>query len=248
MIEKTKCPKCGNSECEVLNDEVDIGVGIQKHLLGFDCPTCGQIAACNECGFPDCLPHHCLCSQFKTEKSMNTIKLTDDRNETAKVIHQANIKWWRSIDTGAPIERNRYELLALVVSEISECLEGERKNLMDDKLPHRRMAEVEQADAWIRLMDYAAGFGFPIHPRRLTEIPAANKGEALFNITESVIMIRDLLIPSGRRVGDTLDMIEDYCALHGYDLEGAINEKMQYNAVREDHTHEARRIAGGKQF
>lgn len=45
-------------------------------------------------------------------------------------------------------------LLALIHSEVSEALEGERKNLMDDKLPHRKMAEVELADAIIRIMDY----------------------------------------------------------------------------------------------
>lgn len=50
----------------------------------------------------------------------------------------------------------------LIVSEIAEAMEGERKNLMDDKLPHRRMAEVELADALIRIFDYAGGFGYDI--------------------------------------------------------------------------------------
>ena len=45
----------------------------------------------------------------------------------------------------------------LIVSEIAEAMEGERKNLMDDKLPHRKMAEVELADALIRIFDYAGG-------------------------------------------------------------------------------------------
>ncbi len=34
-------------------------------------------------------------------------------------------------------------------------MEGHRKDLMDDKLPHRRMVEVELADALIRIFDYA---------------------------------------------------------------------------------------------
>jgi NTP pyrophosphatase (non-canonical NTP hydrolase) len=45
------------------------------------------------------------------------------------------------------------EKIALIHSEISEGLEGYRKNLMDDKLPHRKMIEVEMADAVIRIAD-----------------------------------------------------------------------------------------------
>lgn len=113
-------------------------------------------------------------------------------NDLAQTVHAANLKWWQDMKTGAPIKRNKGELLALIHSEISEALEGERKDLMDDKLPHRKMAEVELADALIRILDYAAGFG--------------------------------------------------------YDIQGAFTEKMAFNSTREDHTHEARRIAGGKQF
>ena len=88
--------------------------------------------------------------------------MTNNLNELAARVHQANLKWWRSIDTGEPIQRNKGELLALIHSEISEALEGERKNLMDDKLPHRRAAEVELADAIIRILDYAGGFGYDL--------------------------------------------------------------------------------------
>lgn len=113
-------------------------------------------------------------------------------NDYAAECHRNNIKWWQDLDTGEPLKRNKGELLALIHSEISECLEGERKDLMDDKLPHRKMAEVELADTLIRIFDYAGAFG--------------------------------------------------------YDLEGAYQEKTEYNKRREDHKHEARKIAGGKQF
>lgn len=33
---------------------------------------------------------------------------------------------------------------------------------MDDKLPHRRMAEVELADALIRIFDYAGAHGYDL--------------------------------------------------------------------------------------
>lgn len=113
-------------------------------------------------------------------------------NDLSSVCHEANIRWWQDPKTGLPIERNKGELLCLIHSEISEAMEGERKNLMDDKLPHRRMAEVELVDALIRIFDYAGAYG--------------------------------------------------------YDLEGAFNEKMQYNANREDHKHEIRLKENGKKF
>lgn len=85
-----------------------------------------------------------------------------DLNDYAAESHAANMKWWQNIETGERIERNKGELLCLIHSEISEAMEGERKGLMDDKLPHRRMAEVELVDALIRIFDYAGAFGYDL--------------------------------------------------------------------------------------
>jgi len=110
--------------------------------------------------------------------------------------HGAAVKggWWSDLKTGESIVglRNVGELLCLVHSEISEAMEAHRKNLMDDKLPHRRGIEVELADAIIRICDLAGA--------------------------------------------------------HNLDLGGAIVEKMNYNAQREDHRIENRKAAGGKAY
>lgn len=109
----------------------------------------------------------------------------DSINELSKEIHESNVVagWWTDLkfdskvraltDTGMDettalsvlktlgIERslkssrNTGELLCLIHSEVSEAMEGDRKNLMDDKLPHRKMLEVELADAMIRIFDLA---------------------------------------------------------------------------------------------
>lgn len=83
-------------------------------------------------------------------------------NRLAADVHKANAKWWVDIDTQQPITRNRPEMMMLMVSEIAEAMEGYRKNLPDDKLPHRSMEEVEMADALIRILDYCAGHGLDL--------------------------------------------------------------------------------------
>lgn len=110
----------------------------------------------------------------------------------SEIIHLLNSKWWHDLDTGERLVRNKAEMICLMHSELSEAMEGERKGLMDDHLPHRPMAEVELADAVIRIMDYAAA--------------------------------------------------------HGYDVGGAIFEKVVYNLERKDHSPEHRRGDGGKKF
>lgn len=52
--------------------------------------------------------------------------------------------------------------LCLIHSEISEAMEGHRKDLKDDKLPHRPMIEVELADAMIRIADLAGALGLDL--------------------------------------------------------------------------------------
>ena len=77
-------------------------------------------------------------------------------------VHARNARWWRDPATHEPIERNVGVMLMLTVSELAEAMEGHRKSLMDDHLPHRPMIEVELADAVIRIMDMAEGLSLDL--------------------------------------------------------------------------------------
>ena len=65
--------------------------------------------------------------------------------------------WWTDMKTGESLigKRNKPEMMMLMVSEISEMMEGTRKGLPDDKLPWRKMEEVELGDLMIRAGDYS---------------------------------------------------------------------------------------------
>lgn len=74
-----------------------------------------------------------------------------------KLIYARNVEngWYTDLETGEFIEKNIGEMLMLIVTEVGESMEGSRKGLMDDHLPHRPMIEVELADAMIRILDLA---------------------------------------------------------------------------------------------
>lgn len=121
-------------------------------------------------------------------------------NGASQLAHHCHLQslhsgWWHDPETKEAHELTpeRFaQKLCLIHSEISEAMEGHRKSLMDDKLPHREMVEVELADAVIRIYDLA-----------------------------------------GRA---------------GYDVIGAMVEKLAYNAHRADHKPENRAAAGGKAY
>lgn len=93
-----------------------------------------------------------ITKEFLNESNQNNVE--DTLNGLSFVLHLVSDSagWWDGLDG------NKLAIpakLALVHSELSEALEAHRKDMMDDKLTHRKGIEVELADALIRIFDIA---------------------------------------------------------------------------------------------
>lgn len=176
-----------------------------------------------------------------------------DLNALASEIHAANSHWWHNPATGERLVRNEGEMFMLMISELSEAMEGARKHLMDDKLPEREMLEVELADFIIRLLDWAGAHSVLIMDRNvLPPIDSSNIGEWLFRMTKFLGLMSNVPLDNKTELGfyvcAAVRRTEMFCDEFSLDLWAALKEKMAYNATRHDHTNEARLAPGGKKW
>lgn len=181
-----------------------------------------------------------------------------DFNELAKQIFEQNraVGWWDDMD------RCVFQSLQLVSTEIAEATEGERKNLMDDKLPHRRMGEVELADALIRILDLGGRYGWGYKYKFLYEDMSFRLGRedqttgslhllcnmALYYLAEDIYQhgLSDIFASFGySQLINTILIVGDKLK---YDIVGAMYEKLEFNKHREDHKRENRALENGKKF
>lgn len=101
----------------------------------------------------------------ENKKAMPTLEFLKENRETqiANINVLVNICGGIARETGwDEKKREMGTKLCLVHSEISEAMEGYRKDLHDDHLPHRKMFEVELADAVIRIFHIAREQGLDL--------------------------------------------------------------------------------------
>ncbi|AZF88571.1 hypothetical protein [Vibrio phage P23] len=172
--------------------------------------------------------------------------------ELQSKIHAQNVEmgWWDK-------PRSFSVITNLGVSENSEAMEGDRKNLKDDHLTKYPMVVVELADSSIRSFDYLGSidntefpfindvskyyrvnnfqFNLALSTRMLTQAwfwteIEPNKSNAIRCIKQSILI--------------NWHMIQDL----GFDPLQIILEKVEYNKHRADHKRENREKDGGKKY
>jgi NTP pyrophosphatase (non-canonical NTP hydrolase) len=91
------------------------------------------------------------------------VQLTHLQYQTRQVANLQETIYNQNVEAGWHSKpREVGTCLMLIVSEIAEAMEGDRKGLMDDHLPNRPMLEVELADAIIRILDLAGREGLDV--------------------------------------------------------------------------------------
>lgn len=162
--------------------------------------------------------------------------------ELAAEIHQDNVAagWWDEYLPDRKHERTETAMM-LIVSELSEAMEGHRKGLMDDHLPAEKMFDVELADAMIRMLDLAGALGITVNDDPalvdIIKVRLANKPvpAQLYGI---------VMAPLGLNIYRTIAVAE----MNNVDLWRLVAAKRAYNRNRADHKRENRAAVGGKKY
>lgn len=170
-----------------------------------------------------------------------------DITAIANEIHAENVKvgWWDDY----PVKTDRHETaMMLVVSEISEAMEGHRKNLMDDHLPEFKMFDVELADALIRLLDLAGAYEIIFGEKFVENVTGFR---LIYTIPEQLyLIVQDAAANSSRHevIIKTIDTLLNVATLNNVDIWKLVALKRAYNRKRLDHKRENRALENGKKF
>lgn len=157
-------------------------------------------------------------------------------------VYERNLKagWWTNIETGLPKKRNVGELFILFVTEIAEAYEAWMTHEPDDKLPHHPGLGVELADLGIRWADFCGALmaGNIIGPSPSVRNPGDDMFLEIVNVAKRYEAIRK----TPEAVGEP----EEADHIPAADVALMIDEKLAFNAKREDHKIENRLKEDGK--
>lgn len=163
-------------------------------------------------------------------------------------IHEQNkaVGWW---DEPRPFST----FACLFHSELSEAMEGDRKNLMDDHLPEYEMFWVEVADFAIRCMDWLGSkdwrdYDGLSNPKKNPRIDFLS--EMHLHVSTSYRASRDHM-GSGYEVKTIAHAVHCcfiFAVYNDVDLFKIVNEKVAYNLTRADHKRENRALDNGKKY
>lgn len=163
-------------------------------------------------------------------------------NELSKEIHEQNKArgWWDK-------PRTAKTLAMLCITELAEGVEGDRKNTMDEHLPHRTSREVELADFVIRVLDLAGHNGVDCDAALLGigSIVDAPYQDHMFDLVKMTCKLATL---QSWQYSIIIRRAEVVAKKFGLDLWGAVDEKLEYNKTRRDHDRAARSERGGKRY
>ncbi len=170
--------------------------------------------------------------------------------ELQEKIHEQNkaVGWW---DEPRPF----HTFVCLFHSELSEAMEGDRKNLMDDHLPEYEMFWVEVADFAIRCFDWLGSkeninYDFYILGRfkSKTQFLATmhQQVSSAFNLSKDPYYHDKTELVNA--IAYAVFFCFDFAAIHKFDLLTVINAKLEYNSKRADHKRENRAAANGKKY
>lgn len=180
-------------------------------------------------------------------------------------IHAGNVRagWWSDLKTGTSIveTRDRLQMIALIISEISEAYEGALGELIDDKLPQYKMFPVELADTIIRASDVVGAelslnvvteqeLESSVKPHKAVLING-NKAEILMSFVSLASAATEHYRKSRKRdaalsLYTLINEIVFTCIDLHIPIYDIIDAKIAFNANRSDHKIENRKKDGGK--
>jgi NTP pyrophosphatase (non-canonical NTP hydrolase) len=152
--------------------------------------------------------------------------------------------------------RNKGKMVMLMISELSECMEGDRNNnwfrlkpttdwsiLSDefgkgqiDWIEHfektcKNTIEDEIADVVIRVLDYMWGWKIPYVKAEYVKKTTGDFAEDLLNINWYILLAYHKPVPA-KHWSYVIAAIQKFCEWHDIDLEQHVQWKMRYNSSR----------------